>query len=127
MSEVLLDSSALMALLNEESGAYFVAEHVRTSAVSAVNLSEVVTKLCARGISDDDARGALEAIGFEVIAFEEAQVYRCGWLNSFTSKLGLSLGDRACLSLSKMLGLPALTADRAWAKLNVGVDITVIR
>ena len=127
MNKVVLDSSALMALLNQETGASFVAENLADSAISAVNLSEVVTKLCTKGMPENKVRSVLEALGFEVIAFEETQAYQCGWLSSSTKKLGLSLGDRACLSLAKMLSLPVLTADRTWTGLSVGVSVKVIR
>jgi ribonuclease VapC len=33
-------------------------------------------------------------------------------------ELDLSLGDRACLALALRLGLPVLTADRSWLKLE---------
>jgi ribonuclease VapC len=41
--------------------------------------------------------------------------------------LGLSFGDRACLALAKSLVAPALTADRSWARLDLGIAIEVIR
>ena len=40
---------------------------------------------------------------------------------------GLSLADRCCVSLASELGVPALTADGAWASLDLGVDVRVIR
>jgi PIN domain nuclease of toxin-antitoxin system len=40
---------------------------------------------------------------------------------------GLSLGDRACLALARTLGATALTTDRAWRAVDVGVAIEVIR
>ena len=39
----------------------------------------------------------------------------------------LSLGDRACLALARVRDLPAVTADRAWAKLDLGIRIEVVR
>lgn len=39
----------------------------------------------------------------------------------------LSLGDRACLALARLRDLPAVTADRAWAKLDLGIRIEVVR
>jgi len=44
-----------------------------------------------------------------------------------TDALGLGLGDRACLALAQALGVPAMAADRAWANLDVGVDVVLIR
>jgi PIN domain nuclease of toxin-antitoxin system len=44
-----------------------------------------------------------------------------------TSRFGLSLGDRACLALARLRDLPAVTADRAWAKLDLGIRVEVVR
>jgi PIN domain nuclease of toxin-antitoxin system len=44
-----------------------------------------------------------------------------------TRQLGLSLGDRACLSLGLRLGLTVLTCDRAWAQLSLDVVIQLLR
>ncbi|MBA2515401.1 MAG: hypothetical protein H0V26_13925 [Solirubrobacterales bacterium] len=40
---------------------------------------------------------------------------------------GLSLADRCCLALAHRLGLPILTANRAWATIDVGVEVQLIR
>ena len=127
MSKVVLDASALMALVNQETGASLVADNITESVISAVNLSEVIAKLCSRGMPESEVRDNLESLNLEVIAFEEAQAYHCGRLITSTKKLGLSLGDRACLSLAKILGLPVLTGDKAWLGLKVGVSVKVIR
>ena len=37
------------------------------------------------------------------------------------------LADRACLALAVRLGVPAVTADRAWAELDVGVEVIAVR
>ncbi len=44
-----------------------------------------------------------------------------------TQPLGLSLGDRACLALALGRQIPAVTADRTWARLKIGVPVQVIR
>jgi PIN domain nuclease of toxin-antitoxin system len=44
-----------------------------------------------------------------------------------TAPWGLSLGDRACLALARLRNLPAVTADRAWAKLDLAIPIEVVR
>lgn len=44
-----------------------------------------------------------------------------------TKPFGLSLGDRACLALGMKMNLPVLTADRAWAKLDLGVQVNLLR
>jgi ribonuclease VapC len=69
----------------------------------------------------------LQAYGLTVHAFtlEDADV--AADLRLLTRQAGLSFGDRACLALGRRLGLPVLTADRAWATLEVGVHIQLLR
>jgi ribonuclease VapC len=127
MPEVILDASALLALLNSEPGADIVTEALPGAIISAVNLSEVIAILCRTGIPEKVIRQALEPLGLEVAPFNTEQAYQAGLLYTKTQNLGISLGDRACLSLGKMLGLAVLTADKTWLKLSVGVTVKVIR
>lgn len=127
MPEAVIDASALLALLNAEPGADIVAEVLPGGVISAVNLSEVVAKLCEAGMPEKAIRQALQPLGLEIVPFDEEQSYQAGLLRTSTQDMGVSLGDRACLSLAKMLGVVALTADRAWAGLSVGATIRVIR
>jgi ribonuclease VapC len=59
--------------------------------------------------------------------FDAARAFAAGSLVMRTKRLGLSLADRACLALAIELGIPAVTADRAWSKLDLPVEIRVIR
>ena len=95
--------------------------------ISTVNLAEVVTKLHDIKVPESRISTAIARIDFEVIAFDAAQAEIAGALRPLTRHRGLSLADRACLALAKQLGRPAITADRAWADLDCGVPITVIR
>lgn len=127
MTEVVIDASALLALLNGETGANLVAEVLPEGVISSVNLSEVIAKLSEAGMPETAINQALQPLGLKVIPFDEEQAYLAGFLRTATQNLGVSLGDRACLSLAKMLGIVALTADRAWMGLSIGVTIKVIR
>ncbi|MGF1641319.1 MAG: hypothetical protein ACFCUO_10260 [Rhodospirillales bacterium] len=40
---------------------------------------------------------------------------------------GFSRGDRACLALVKRRGLPAVTADRLWTGVDLGVEVRLNR
>ena len=44
-----------------------------------------------------------------------------------TKKLGLSLGDRACLALGIMLKKTVVTAEHLWSRLRLDVTVEVIR
>lgn len=127
MPEVVLDASALLALLNRETGAELVAAVLPGAAVSALNLSEVVAKLAEAGMPQEAIREALQGLSLDVVPFDLEQAYEAGLLRPSTKGMGLSLGDRGCLSLALRLGLPVLTADRSWQRLSVGAKVRVIR
>lgn len=127
MPKTVIDASALLALLNAEPGADIVTDALPGGIISTVNLSEVIAKLCDAGMPEKAIRQALQPLGLEIMPFDENQSYQAGLLRTSTQDMGISLGDRACLSLAKMLGVVALTADRAWTELSVGVPIKVIR
>ena len=125
-----LDSSALLALLNGEPGADRVAQAVAgRSVMSAVNYSEVVSKLDDAGMPEDAIQEALDGLELDVVAFDRVFGHRAGLLRTVTRKAGLSLGDRACLALALEDRLPALTADRSWERVaaDVGAQVEVIR
>ena len=128
MSSSVLDASALLALLNQEEGSDLVAELVAAgAAIGAVNLSEVAAKLSLAGMPEAQIRETLDPLGLEVVPFDGEQAYQAALLVGPTRAVGLSLGDRACLALAAQVGLPAVTADRAWRQLELDIHIRVIR
>jgi ribonuclease VapC len=127
VAEIVLDASALLALLNAEPGGQVVAEALPAAVISAVNLSEVVAKFCEAGMPEKAIYQALHPLGLAIEPFDEDQAYQAGILRVATRSAGLSLGDRACLSLAQKLGVPALTADKTWLELSIGVTVSAIR
>jgi PIN domain nuclease of toxin-antitoxin system len=127
MSDYVLDASALLALLNAEKGADFVQDVLPHAVLSAINLAEVVTRLVAVGMPEKEIQETLLLLGLKIIPFEEKGAFQSGFLYAKTKPLGLSLGDRACLDLAKISGATALTADRAWQELKIGVKVKLIR
>ncbi|MBD2233273.1 type II toxin-antitoxin system VapC family toxin [Phormidium tenue] len=127
MSRVVLDASALLALVNQELGQDVVAELLSRSLVSAVNASELVAKLTDQGMPEGEIQEILAALNLTVVPFDEEQGLVAGYLRAVTKHLGLSLGDRACLALGLQTQCLVVTADKAWAKLNIGIEIQVIR
>lgn len=123
-----LDASALLAWLHREPGLEIVEASLRRSVISSVNWAEVLQKIIARGIREPEAvAGELQYLGLSVVPFTADDAERAARLWSMGRQAGLSLGDRACLSLAQRLGLTALTADRRWATLETGVDVQLIR
>ena len=95
--------------------------------IGAVNLSEVVAKLIEDGVPEPQIRLAIGRLELDVHAFDAEHAYLAGILRKATRAFGLSFGDRACLALAQSLGAPALTADRSWSRLDLGIAIEVIR
>jgi ribonuclease VapC len=122
-----LDASAVLALLHSEPGADAVEEALEHAAVSAVNWSEVCQRSIAHEVDISDLRADTEALGVQLVPFSVEDAEQAAELWSATRHLGLSLGDRACLGLARRLERPALTADRAWLDLDLGVEIRAIR
>jgi len=127
VSEVVLDASALLALLNAEKGADIIQELLQHASISTVNLAEVVTRLAAVGMPDNEIRATLSVLGLETIVFDDEQAILSGLFYTRTHSLGLSLGDRACLALAKVKDATAVTADRAWEGLDIGISIKLVR
>ncbi|MBD2133953.1 type II toxin-antitoxin system VapC family toxin [Sphaerospermopsis sp. FACHB-1094] len=127
MSEVVLDASAILALLNEEPGSEEVLKFIDKAAISTVNLSEVIAKLADAGIPENDIILIINNLNLKVIDFNEEQALKAGILRSLTKSIGLSFGDRACLALGIILNQPVLTTDRLWSNINVGVEVRILR
>ncbi len=131
MTRAVLDSSALLAYLHEEPGADRVEMALdEVPVIGTANLAEVLTRLAESGEVDAHERLVRQGLLGQSLLVEpltQQDAVTIAELRAGTRAAGLSLGDRACLALARRLGLPALTADRSWAGLDVGVDVTLIR
>jgi len=127
MSDVVLDSSAILAVLRHEPGGAALAPLLSDAAVSTVNLAEVLGRLVLLGQDLEDARRAVDVLSMRHVPLDDRQAADTAALLPLTKPFGLSLGDRACLALARAESLPVLTADRAWASLAIGVEIRMIR
>ena len=128
MNEVVLDASAMLALLQNERGEEKLTDDLLEVAVaSTVNLAEVQSKLVKKGYDPEDAwEDALQLVtSAEPFTSEQAKI--AGTLIQKTQKYGLSLGDRSCLALAIALQAPVYTTEQIWRNLKVGVPIHVIR
>ncbi len=124
---IVFDSSALLAITFEEEGAEIAIQSLNDGIISAVNASEVITRYIDLGASEDDARASLLAFGLEIYPFDESLAIATGLMRSITRDAGLSLGDRACLALAIREQSSVLTADRAWATLDLDIAVELIR
>ena len=127
MAKAILDASALLAFLRNEPGAEKVAAVVTQSCISAVNLAETLSKLAEYGKPLDAAAYQIDRLLISVVPFDSEQAKIAASLWKPSRVAGLSLGDRACLSLALKLSLPALTTEREWEKCDLPVQVVRIR
>ena len=129
MSDAVLDSSALLAVILEEPGAERVEPLLPGAKVSAVNVGEVAAKLRDLGMPEGTVETVLRGLQIQVHAHDWDAALASGFLRPATRSAGLSLGDRACLALAAALGLPAAAADHSWQGVAeaVSVQVTPIR
>jgi ribonuclease VapC len=128
-----LDASALLAYLRDEPGAEIAADAIADGAtISTVNLAEVLSRVAARGgdparlLREATERGLLDgAISIE--PFTTADALEVARLRPSTRENGLSLGNRACVALACRLDMPAVTADTAWSKIDLPIEVRQIR
>ena len=100
---------------------------VADSLVSMVNLSEVLYVCRQKGIPLEEARYRLQLLPTKFVAFDEQQATIAASLQAATLKQGISFADRACLSLGLSHRLPVMTADKAWRKLKLDVEVLTLR
>jgi PIN domain nuclease of toxin-antitoxin system len=123
----LFDSSALLALLHEEPGADAVGPLVPRAAMSVVNYAEVLIGLRRGGLPEALAVEIVERLALRLVRVDPAIARGAAEIVAASRAHGLSLGDAFCLATARELNLPVVTADRIWAKLRLGVKITVVR
>lgn len=127
MTKIVFDASAVLALLNKETGEEIVEQHLPNSILSTVNLAEAVAALIDIGISREEAESTITELVTEIISFDQQQACIAADLRKITKSYGLSLGDRACLALAQMKNIPVLTADKIWKNINHSTEIICIR
>jgi PIN domain nuclease of toxin-antitoxin system len=124
---IVLDTSALVALLRREPGHEVVASHWATACISAVNLSETLARIAREGIEPRAIKQQLDDLGLGVIDFDPAQAVTAGEIREHARGYGVGLADCCCLALALHMALPVLTADRPWLRLGLGIQVTLIR
>ena len=114
-------------MLFSEPGGDVVAGILPQAHMTTVNLSEVLSRFCRDGYSAASVENKLRQSTIHWVNFDSQLAIEAAELLPHTKFLGLSLGDRACLALAKQTNSPAVTADRVWAQLSIGVEVRLIR
>jgi ribonuclease VapC len=127
-NKVVLDSSAMLALLQEEGGSEVVKPLISSAVMSSVNVSEVLTVLGRNGLNLDESLILIKDILHDIAMFAAEDASAAANLKVKLKQKGLSLGDCACIALGIKMALPIYTADKVWANLKLeGAEIILIR
>ena len=126
---VVLDASAIVAVVLKEPGMDKVVPALSFACTSAINRTEALYIVAKRlNLSSlDEARERVDPLEIEVISFDQEQSSLAADIHIHSRKLGLSVGDCSCLALAKTKNIPVLTSDRVWTKLDIGVHVRMIR
>lgn len=126
---IVLDASALLALLQREPGSDRVEQALPDAVMSVANLAEVLSKAADRGLDVQRQYRLVDSLGvrFEPVTDEDAVTSARFRRGEAGGTPVLSLGDRLCLALARRLDVPALTADRVWETIDHGVEIELVR
>jgi len=127
VSSVVLDASAILAVVHREAGYRKVVEHLEGGLVSAVNYAEVLKKAVENGTDLLTARLLLQNLAFVVVPFDNVQAAETARLWPLTRGKGLSFADRACLSLGVLRGANVVSGDGDMGDLGLPVKVIMFR
>ena len=120
-----VDASVVLAWLQDESGADEAEPMLMEGVIGAANWSEVLQKARQHGAPAEAVGRLLASFGLTVADVTAADGERAAALWRPASQL--SLADRLCLALGMRLDLTVATADAAWASVEGGPTVRVIR
>ena len=127
-NKVILDASALLAIIQEEVGSEVIKPLLKLSVMSAVNVTEALSVLQRTNITPAEGLSLITDIISSILPFDLEQAEQAAKLHPLVQSKGLSLADRACIALGIQLHLPIYTADKVWAELQLnGAEIKLIR
>ena len=127
-NHIVLDASALLALLKNEPGADIVEGLLGNIVMSSLNVCEVAAILLDSPMTIKEYQDSMLPFISTIVPFDEEFAFLTASLKKKTKSCGLSLGDRACLALGQKMKLPVYTADKIWGKLQLdNIEIKLIR
>lgn len=127
MSDIVLDTSAYLALIQGEEGANTVKSYLHSAIISTVNYAELLTVLQRIGMPLKEAEHITKGLIQNIVPYDEKDAILTSELSQNTRDKGLSLGDRACLALAVRKQCPVLTADKIWRDIELDIEIKILR
>jgi ribonuclease VapC len=127
LSDYVLDASALIALVNQERGGEKVRPLMPDGVISAVNFCETLQVLRRGGMPVESVTLALTPLVSQPIPFDASLAYVAASIHERTRDHGLSFGDCACLALAMSRKVAAVTAEKEWKNVDIGIEIITIR
>ncbi|MDG2515880.1 MULTISPECIES: type II toxin-antitoxin system VapC family toxin [Sphingobium] len=129
MSDIVIDASALLAMLNAEPGGAKVAARIASARISAINYAEVASHFVKAGMPEREVDAMLAPLPMTIVDVDPGLARLAGRLSAVPADPLLSIGDRFCLALAIRDGAPAWTADRKWRAITseAKVEVVVIR
>jgi PIN domain nuclease of toxin-antitoxin system len=120
-----VDASVVLAWLQAEPGADEAEPLLMEGVIGAANWAEVLQKVRHHGAPAGVVARLLASFGLAVVDVTSAD----GEIAADLWQRGtpLSLADRLCLALGVRTGLPVATADAAWAGIEGGPEVMLVR
>jgi ribonuclease VapC len=114
--------------MRSEPGSDKIAAISHRSTISSVNLTESIHKVVQKGSARRIVEQLFRELRLNVVEWSEDLSYSSAEFAMFGRSHGLSLGDRACLTLARNLHATAVTSDRAWRQVpGLGVALQIFR
>jgi len=127
VTSVVLDASALLAVMNHEPGADIVRASLVGAFISAVNYSEVMKKTIERSVAVETLHALVKSASLAIVPFDTALAEASARLFPETKQYGMSFADRACLALGIQRKLMVLTAERKMRIKSLPITVKLIR
>lgn len=125
---VILDASALLAVLRREKGAEIILRLIEAGAMmTTINLSEVISKLYYYKVDKKQIELLIAGLSIAFIHVAEELAHIAASYYYAGKHYGLSLADKICLAAARRGNYTAVTTDTIWARLEMGIKIQVIR
>lgn len=122
-----MDASALLAVFNNEPHIKELPKLFQDAIITTFNLAESVSSILVKKGGDEDLLWELLSNFVQNhYPLDDELSYEVIKMTKLTKQYGLSLGDRYCIALAKILNLPVYTADKIWKELESHLKISVV-